>query len=235
VGIEAAMTGRLAARSLDHVALWVADRKPIAEILCQHFGMHVIGEGEDFTLVGVDAREGKLTLFDAEGPREAGALDAIVLRVGDLRNALDLLPAYFEVERSEGVALVRLPEGLRIGIVEAGGLDYDLDHVVLRVDDPERTGAELADLGFAREDGRLVVADREIRLQAGGTGATDRPLLNHLALLVDSADAVRAEAERRELEIDRMVDAENTLAVFVRGPDGLLVEYVEHKPGFSLT
>ena len=26
----------------------------------------------------------------------------------------------------------------------------------------------------------------------------------------------------------------NTLAVFVRGPDGLLVEFVEHKPGFSL-
>jgi catechol 2,3-dioxygenase-like lactoylglutathione lyase family enzyme len=227
------MTGRLAARSLDHVALWVADRQPIAEILAQHFGMHVIGEGDDFTLVGVDAREGKLTLFDAEGPREPGALGPVVLRVSDLRNAVDLLPDGLPIERAEGVATVQLPEGLRIGLVEADGLDYDLHHVVLRVADPDRTATTLADLGFGRNDGGLVVADREVRLERGGR-ATDRPLLNHLALLVDSASAVKAEAEGRELEIDKVVDAENTFAVFVRGPDGILVEYVEHKPGFSL-
>jgi catechol 2,3-dioxygenase-like lactoylglutathione lyase family enzyme len=227
------MTEPLAARSLDHVALWVADRRPIAELLCQHFGMHVIGEGDDFTLVGVDAKQGKLTLFDAEGPREVGALDLIVLRVSDLRNAVDLLPDEFDVERREGVATVRLPEGLTIGLVQTGGLDYDLHHVALRVPDPERTAAGLADLGFARDDGRLVVADREVRLRPGG-GPTDRPLLNHLALLVDSAAEVRAAAEARGLEVDRVVDAENTVAVFVRGPDAILVEYVEHKPGFSL-
>ena len=123
---------------------------------------------------------------------------------------------------------------MRIGLAQADGLDYDLHHVVLRVTDPERTAAGLADLGFARNDGRLVVADREVHLRSGGDGPTERPLLNHLALLVDSADRVHAAAEGRGLEIDRVVDAENTYAVFVRGPDGILVEYVEHKPGFSL-
>jgi catechol 2,3-dioxygenase-like lactoylglutathione lyase family enzyme len=234
MGTPPPMASPFRPNSFDHVALWVDARDAIAEFAYANLGMHEIERTDTFTLIGVDAKEGKLTLFDAEGPREAGALEAIVLRVSDLRNALDLLPDEFRVERSEGVAHVALPEGLRIGIAEAEGLDYDLDHVVLRVDDPERTGAELADLGFARGDGRLVVADREVRLRPGGAGATNRPLLNHLALLVDSADEVRAEAERRELEIDKVVNAENTLAVFVRGPDGLLVEYVEHKPGFSL-
>ena len=43
--------------------------------------MHVIEETEAFTLVGVDAQE-RLTLFDAEGPRERGSLERIALRVG---------------------------------------------------------------------------------------------------------------------------------------------------------
>src|SRR5581483_7912781 len=102
------MIAGVEARSLDHVALWVADRKPIAELLCKHLGMHVIGEGDDFTLVGVDAKEGKITLFDADGPREQGALDLIALRVSNLPNALDLLPPDFDVERSEGIARLRL-------------------------------------------------------------------------------------------------------------------------------
>jgi catechol 2,3-dioxygenase-like lactoylglutathione lyase family enzyme len=119
-------------------------------------------------------------------------------------------------------------------LVRGEGLDYDLDHVVLRVPEPEATASGLAGLGFARADGRLSVADRHVRLEAGEGGAPERPLLNHLALLVDSADEVKGEAERRGLEIAKVVDAANTLAVFVDGPDRIQVEYVEHKPGFSL-
>ena len=37
-----------------------------------------------------------------------------------------------------------------------------------------------------------------------------------------------------EKVIDQFVDAANTLAVFVWGPDGIKLEYVEHKPSFSL-
>lgn len=222
------------AGSLDHVALWVPDREALGGFLVAHLGMHEISRGEDFTLLGVDAREGKLTLFDADGPREPGVLERVGLRVGDLEAALARLPAGVAVERSNGAAELTAPAGLRLALIERPGLDYDLDHVVFRVPEPQRTFAALASLGFSPADGRLEVADRHVRLVAGHGGASDRPLLNHIALLVDSAEGVREEAVERGLEIDRVVDAENTLAVFVRGPDGILVEYVEHKPGFAL-
>ena len=37
------------------------------------------------------------------------------------------------------------------------------------------------------------------------------------------------------IEIDNVVDAPNTYAVFLRGPEHVRIEYVEHKPGFALT
>jgi hypothetical protein len=35
------------------------------------------------------------------------------------------------------------------------------------------------------------------------------------------------------VEVDDVKDAQNTLAVFLRGPAGVRIEYVEHKPGFA--
>jgi hypothetical protein len=60
----------------------------------------------------------------------------------------------------------------------------------------------------------------------------DRPLLNHLALLVDSVDDYLA--GEHGLEVDEIRDAPNTYAAFVWGPDRIKLEYLEHKPGFSL-
>ena len=37
------------------------------------------------------------------------------------------------------------------------------------------------------------------------------------------------------IEIDNVVDAPNTYAVFAWGPERVRVEYVEHKPEFALT
>ena len=58
-----------------------------------------------------------------------------------------------------------------------------------------------------------------------------------LAALEQMLDAPRQEhiddAESRELEHE-VVDAANTIAVFVTGPAGIRIEYVEHKPGFAL-
>ena len=218
--------------SFDHVALWVADRAPLASFLCDHLGMHVIEETDSFTLVGVDAKLGKLTLFAAEGPRVAGALERVVLRVRDLDEAAERLPVDFERDGDE----VRFdgPEGLALGLVAAEGEDYDLDHVVLRVRDPEKAASELIALGFEEGGGRLGVAGRGLRLLAGEPDDGGRPLLNHLALLVESASDVQREAEEQGIEIDDVKDAPNTFAVFVRGPAGIRVEYVEHKPGFAL-
>jgi catechol 2,3-dioxygenase-like lactoylglutathione lyase family enzyme len=222
-----------APNSLDHVALWVSERDPLAAFLCDHLGMHVIEETDTFTLVGVDAKLGKLTLFDADGPRERGALQRVGLRVGNPEAVAATLPV--EAERAgDGVLELDAPGGLRIGLVAADGRDFDLDHVVLTLADAEAAAAELAELGFDRRDGMLAVDDRTLRLEQGSVEDGGRPLLNHLALLVDDAHRIQEEAEREGFEIDDVKDAPNTFAVFVRGPEGVRIEYVEHKPGFAL-
>jgi catechol 2,3-dioxygenase-like lactoylglutathione lyase family enzyme len=224
------------ANALDHVALWVADRDHLAALLCGHLGMHEIERTDDFTLVGADARRGKLTLFAAEGPREAGALVRVVLRVGDLERALAQLPAGLDRSIEGGAATFDGPEGLGLGLVEVPGtdLDYDIDHVVLRVPDPAASARRLTKLGFDLEDGRLQVGDKWMVLEAGDAGAAERPLLNHIALLVDSGQEHLAEAKRRGVDVAEVRDAANTFAVFVWGPDRIKLEYVEHKPGFAL-
>ncbi len=59
-------------------------------------------------------------------------------------------------------------------------------------------------------------------------------MLNHLAVLVDSAEEHQAEARNRDIEVQDFVDAPNTLAVFVWLPERVRLEYVEHKPSFAL-
>ncbi len=54
-------------------------------------------------------------------------------------------------------------------------------------------------------------------------------------MLVDSAEEHLAAARDLGVEVDDFVDAPNTLAVFVWGPERVRIEYVEHKPTFSLT
>ena len=223
------------AGTLDHVALWVTDRDTLAGFLTDNLGMHVIDRSDEFTLVGADARRGKLTLFRAEGERDPGQLERVVLRVSDLDRALAQLPGDLAVQRVDGgVAQFEGPEGLGLGLVEgAGAVDYDIDHVVLRVGEPERAFGELAQLGFTPDNGRLMAGDGHLELRAGEPGASEQPLLNHVALRVGTAEEYIEEARLRGMETD-VVDGPNTYAVFVWGPDRIKLEYVEHKPGFSL-
>jgi len=222
--------------TLDHVALWVENRDRLADFLTAHVGMHVIERTERFTLVGADARRGKLTLFAAEGMRDPGVLARVGLRVFDLEEALASLPRGLAVERLDGTASFEAPERLGLTLVEVEeGVAYDLDHVVFRVPDPETTLARLVQLGFDVEDGSLRAGDASILLEEGDPGEGERPLLNHLGLRVESADNHLEAAERRGLEIADVVDAPNTYAIFVWGPDRIKLEYVEHKPTFSLT
>ena len=226
------MTPSFRPSSFDHVALWVDNRGPLATFLCQHLGMHVIEETDSFTLVGVDAKLGKLTLFDAHGPRERGA------RADRAARGRPRCRAGGNAGRPDTRRLrsgrVRGPGGLPLGLVEAEGVDYDLDHVVLALADPDAAMAELARLGFERRDGVVAVADRHVRIEAGSGEPGERPLLNHLALLVDDAHRRPGRGRSGGLEIDDVKDAANTFAVFVRGPEGVRIEYVEHKPGFAL-
>jgi catechol 2,3-dioxygenase-like lactoylglutathione lyase family enzyme len=205
--------------------------------------MHVIERTDAFTLVGADARRGKLTLFAAEGPREPWPLEHVALRVGNLGAALAELPAGFAIEhRRAGEAYFEVGQGVVLGLVETdAGEDWDIDHVALRSADPVATAAAYEPLGFVAAPvgpsgcPRVEVGGAWIEFQPGALSMPERPLLNHLAVLVDSADAHLAAAQDLGVEIDNVVDAPNTLAVFVRGPEGVRVEYVEHKPTFSLT
>ena len=227
----------MVARALDHVALWVDERDALASVLTSCCGMHEIQRTDEFTLVGGDARRGKLTLFAAPGPRARGRLERIVIRVGSVERARACLEASgLDVRIADGGQVtVDAPAGVPLGLVEGEPDESgDLDHVVLRVAEPAAAATELEAMGLERQGHDLRVADKRLVLRAGGNGDPKRPLLNHLGFLVDRAGDVEDESRSRGVEIDRVVDAANTLAVFVRGPDGLLVEFVEHKPGFSL-
>jgi len=54
-------------------------------------------------------------------------------------------------------------------------------------------------------------------------------------VLVDSADDAVADADELGIEVESTVDAPNTYAAFLAGPEGVRIEYVEHKDSFSLT
>jgi catechol 2,3-dioxygenase-like lactoylglutathione lyase family enzyme len=217
-------------KTLDHVAFWVTDRPRIAEFAEQHLGMHAIVTEDNFTLLGSDARRGKLTLFDAEGVREPGPFKHVALRVSDLAAARADLPAgtpdVFDIGGGINVTLVEAPTDV----------EYDLDHVALWSESPDETADEYTRYGFepAGPD-RVEVGGAYIELHRGAVEQTDRPLLNHLAVLVDSADDVIADAADLAIEVESVVDAANTYAAFLVGPDRVRIEYVEHKPTFSLT
>jgi catechol 2,3-dioxygenase-like lactoylglutathione lyase family enzyme len=217
-------------KTLDHVAFWVADRDPIAAFCEERLGMHVIDRQDAFTLLGSDARRGKITLFDAEGPREAGPFGHVALRVSDLAAARGALP--------DGTPDVfDIGEGIRVMLVEAEtDVEYDLDHVALRSSNPEATAAEYERYGFQPAGpARVEVGGAHVELHDGDPGEPARPLLNHLAVLVDSVDDVIADAADRGIEVQSVVDAANTYAAFLWGPERVRIEYVEHKPTFSLT
>ena len=213
-------------KTLDHVAFWLADREPVAEFVTTRLPLHVIDQQDNFTLVGADARRGKLTLFDAEGPREPGAFKHVALRVTKL---------------PDGESEFDLSEGVTVKLVEAAtDSEYDLDHVALYSADPARTAEEYERYGFdsaePSPDGhpRVEVGGAYVEFHPGQPGDPEKPLLNHLAVLVDSVDEHIAEAEEMGV-VDNVVDAANTRAVFVWGPERVRIEYVEHKPEFALT
>jgi catechol 2,3-dioxygenase-like lactoylglutathione lyase family enzyme len=213
-------------KTLDHVAFWLADREPIAEFVTTKLGLHVIDRQDNFTLVGADARRGKLTLFDAEGPREPGAFKHVALRVSKL---------------PEGATAFELGEGVNLVLVETPtDSEYDLDHVALYSADPAATAEAYERYGFdaaapsAEGHPRVEVGGAYVEFHPGDPGDPEKPLLNHLAVLVDSVDPHIAEAEEMGV-VDNVVDAANTRAVFVWGPERVRIEYVEHKPEFALT
>lgn len=218
--------------ALDHVALAVAEQGAMEAFLCDHAGMRELGRSAEAVLVGADARAMKLSLIPAEGPREAAALGRLVLRVTNLKRAVASLPGETEVQE-DGPDLVTFegPEGLGLGFtpVAGGGIDYDVDHLVLRVADPEEMRVALAELGFVPRGETLHIGDKRISLEELPAWS-ERPLLEHIAVRVESIDAIAAQAGARGLEIDEP-QADDTFTIVLPGPERILLDFVEQGRG----
>jgi catechol 2,3-dioxygenase-like lactoylglutathione lyase family enzyme len=211
---------------IDHVALWVADREADTRRILDLFDVDILEQGDDFTLIGSSPELGKLTLFDAEGPRAQSQLMGVAFREPGREDARD-------VDVGEGLHLYRL------GMPDAWAVD--LDHVSLRVADAETSAQRWAELGFERVEARVEPSARVrlgesfIELTPGTALPTEKPLLNHIGLLVESIDPYLDGTADVSVEILEVVDADNTRAVFVQGPDDVRVELIEHKPSFAET
>jgi catechol 2,3-dioxygenase-like lactoylglutathione lyase family enzyme len=225
-------------KRLDHIALYMGDREAATGFLTTYLGFHVVDHTERYTLVGAGGRLGKLTLFDApQGMMPSpGEIERIILRVADPEAAAARLPV--GAEPRDGGYYFTGPEGLPLALVRGEGefADYDLDGFVLRSGSPEEAARTFAKMGFAPGDDATTVKAGEysLRLTGSAPDANGGGMLFHIGCLVDSAEDHRKEAEERGLQVQDFVDGPNTLAVFVRGPEDVSVEYVEHKPTFSL-
>ena len=101
--------------------------------------------------------------------------------------------------------------------------------------DPDGASEGFEELGFERRNGGLAVEDKELRLVARRHRASPSARCS-TTLRCSWTRPTRCRPRPRSAgsRSPTIKDAENTLAVFVWGPDSVKVEYVEHKPGFSL-
>ena len=155
--------------------------------------------------------------------------------MADPEAAATKLPPVVEVH--DGGYFFTGPEGLPLALVQGEGefVDYDLEGFVLRSGSPEESARVFVEMGFAPGDDATSVDAGEYRIRLTNSEPDGGGMLFHIGCLVDSAEDHRKEAEEQGFEIQDFVEGPNTLAVFVRGPEGVSVEYVEHKPTFSLT
>jgi catechol 2,3-dioxygenase-like lactoylglutathione lyase family enzyme len=215
--------------AIDHLALRVADPEQLGGFLCDHCGMQSAESEEGFSVLGAPGDSTKLFLFEADEPPHPGVLQRVVLRLSDLEQGLAMLPGKLEVHEIEPQLVVfQGPQDLELGFTSVlGGVDYDVDHVVLRALDPDETTIALAALGFVPQAGALQVADKQVRLQSGIRSAGENELLSHMGVLVESVEAVRGQAWSAGYEIDELTLAPNKLGVYVPGPERIRVEYAE--------
>jgi catechol 2,3-dioxygenase-like lactoylglutathione lyase family enzyme len=213
------------AERLDQVALWSSDRHAdIRRILALVPGLSVLEESTEHTVLGTDPELGKLALYDAPGPREEEQLMHVAFRVPRVEETKDS-----EIEHA--MHILRLPMPETDGVPE-------LDHVALRVGDPDTSGLRWKQLGFEEVDPRVEFS---VRLQLEGTALelypgtpmpTERPLLNHVGVLVESIEPY-LEAVDLELEILERADAPRSRSLFVQAPDGVRLELIQLKHAAS--
>jgi len=209
---------------LDHVALFVSDPDRVVAMLCARLPFRVIERTDEFVLVGRSPELGKITLFRARGPRDRGALLHIGIGVPCAAAATSL-------EAGEGLTVELVP-------TPAEG-DVELEHIALLVPDPLASAQAWLAFGFERATRiggveRVRIGGAFVEFHPGDPPATESPLLNHVGLLVESLEDVRDSVAEQGFHVNREVEAENSKAIFVRGPADVELEYIEHKPSFVL-
>lgn len=226
------MTRTMQQGTLDHVAIHVGDRSAVADELVDRFDMHVIERTDRFTLIGASADHGKITLLDADDGA-APTPDRIVSLV--LAEASGSTPVPVALNDGLMVTFVNLDE---LGPEWSGTPRHALIGVTLRANDPPLAAAELEglhgmhveamspdvavlDVGGSARDGRITLS-RE-RWVSGEQPA----MLDHIGIRVPDAAAWRDRAEQSPAAVVRWVEAPHSRAVFVAGPDDLLIEFVE--------
>ncbi|MBC7460601.1 MAG: hypothetical protein H7287_04500 [Thermoleophilia bacterium] len=219
-------------RALDHVAIRVADRDAFSDQLLELFDVRVIDRTERFTLIGPDFEHGKITLLDAEPGTTpvAGQLVSLVLvettgRAVQPPIRLDNeLVVTFTSADTLGPEAARLPRHALVGIAlrsddpagaAAGFADAHGMHIVA-----QGPGASAVEVGNGPVDGTITLLREEVPVGAAR-------LLDHVGVLVEDAAAWRDAFEHDGDPIDRWVEAPHSRAVFVPGPDDVLVEFVE--------
>ena len=217
-------------RDLDHVALWVADRDAIADFAViasrhardrAHRPLHAHRRGRP-------PRQAHALRRGGPARREVHSKD-VALRVSILTRRAQARPT--------GRRGVRVGEGLRIRLVEApdrGRLRPRPRRAVLGRPRGDRARVPRARLRRGRAGATVFRASssaaRFSSSTPGDPSEPERPLLNHLAVLVDptrrrEGAARRGRRRRRRAEHVRRVRW---------GPERVKIEYVEHKPTFSL-
>lgn len=206
---------------LDQVALWSSDREVDVRRLTTFLpGLGVLEETGEHSVLGTDPELAKLVLYDAPGPREEEQLMHVAFRVPTVDQTKDS-----EIENAMHV--------LRLAMPETDGL-LELDHVALRVGDPDTSALRWKELGFEEVEPRVEFS---VRLQLGGSALelypgtpmpTERPLLKHVGVLVESIEPY-LDAADLELEILERADAPRSRSLFVQAPDGVRLELIELK------
>jgi hypothetical protein len=219
--------------SLDHVAIHVADRDAFADQLVTQLDVRVIERTDRFTLVGADPDFGKLTLLDPvddRSPSPNRIVSIVLAEVGDRGT-----PAPLVLEGGLVLTFASLDD---LGPAWDGTPRHAVVGIVLRVSDPPLAAAlidsahPLQITQVAADHAILEVGDGpgagRITLTREGWDDTVRPsMIDHVGFRITDAHGWRRMFEECDVDVDRWVEAAHSRAVFVEGPEGLLLEYVE--------